>query len=232
MTNPEWQHLAIYAIGAALVLLILLRIPYLGGALRALFSIGLLASCLFLVFQQAPFIPGLARLTENLGIDDQTINGRDVRIRMSPDGHFWARATINGSERRMLVDSGATITALSERTASAAAIDRRPGVVPLILQTANGNVRADAGRIDTLRLGSITARNLRVVTSPALGETDILGMNFLSQLRSWRVEGRTLILVPHHPQAAIEQSAGAEIRSMITRMRARKLPPVIKDQHN
>ena len=26
-------------------------------------------------------------------------------------------------------------------------------------------------------------------------------MNFLSKLESWRVEGRTLILVPHHPQA-------------------------------
>jgi len=27
-------------------------------------------------------------------------------------------------------------------------------------------------------------------------------MNFLSKLESWRVEGRTLILVPHHPQNA------------------------------
>jgi len=25
-------------------------------------------------------------------------------------------------------------------------------------------------------------------------------MNLLSRLASWRVEGRTLILVPHHPQ--------------------------------
>jgi aspartyl protease family protein len=25
-------------------------------------------------------------------------------------------------------------------------------------------------------------------------------MNFLSKLQSWRVEGQTLVLVPHHPQ--------------------------------
>jgi aspartyl protease family protein len=31
-------------------------------------------------------------------------------------------------------------------------------------------------------------------------------MNFLSKLASWRVEGRTLILVPHHPQE--EEEAG------------------------
>jgi aspartyl protease family protein len=29
----------------------------------------------------------------------------------------------------------------------------------------------------------------------------VLGMNFLTKLDSWRVEGRTLILVPHHPQS-------------------------------
>jgi len=38
------------------------------------------------------------------------------------------------------------------------------------------------------------------VVSPAFGETNVLGMNFLSRLASWRVEENTLILVPHHPQ--------------------------------
>ena len=54
--------------------------------------------------------------------------------------------------------------------------------------------------IDELRVGNILARNLRIVTAPGLGSLDVLGMNFLSKLDSWRVEGRTLILVPHHPQ--------------------------------
>lgn len=197
VTNPEWQHLTVYAVGVAVVLLVLFRIPYVGRALRALFSLGMLALCLFLVFQQAPFIPGIARVTESLGIDGQAVEGKEVRIRMSPDGHFWARATINGLEQRMLIDSGATITALSDRTAREASVEKRRGLVPLILRTANGDVRADTGTVNTLRLGDITARNLNVVTTPALGNTDVLGMNFLSQLESWRVEGRTLILVPH-----------------------------------
>jgi aspartyl protease family protein len=47
-----------------------------------------------------------------------------------------------------------------------------------------------------LKLGDIVARDLPVVVSPAFGDTDVLGMNFLSQLKSWRVEGRTLILTP------------------------------------
>jgi aspartyl protease family protein len=41
-----------------------------------------------------------------------------------------------------------------------------------------------------------------VVVSPAFGDTDVLGMNFLSRLKSWRVEDGVLVLVPHHPQDA------------------------------
>ncbi len=206
VTNPEWQQLAVYAVGAAVILIIVFRIPYVGRVLSTLFSIGMLALCLFLVFQQAPYIPGMARVTESLGIDGQAVAGDEVRIRMSPDGHFWARATINGLEQRMLIDSGATITALSDRTARAASVDVRPNVVPLILRTANGTVRATTATVDTLRLGAITARNLNVVTTPALGDTDVLGMNFLSQLASWRVEGRTLILVPEAPRRSKARS--------------------------
>jgi aspartyl protease family protein len=195
-TNPEWQQLALYAVGAALLLILLFNIPYVGRAIRFLFSLALLAFCIFVVLQQAPYDPNLARLRAQLGLDDQQVSGGEVRIRMSSDGHFWARAVVNGVERRMLVDSGATVTALSERTAELASVDRGANLFPLLMRTANGVVRAEAGSVERLRLGSIEARNLKVVISPALGDTDILGMNFLSQLDTWRVEGRTLILVP------------------------------------
>ncbi len=69
-----------------------------------------------------------------------------------------------------------------------------------MLRTANGVARAETGSIDELRVGNIVARNLKVVTAPGLGGLDVLGMNFLSKLESWRVQGQMLILVPHHPQ--------------------------------
>jgi len=37
-----------------------------------------------------------------------------------------------------------------------------------------------------------------------MGDVDVIGMNLLSRLKGWRVEGRTLVLTPHHPQAAEE----------------------------
>lgn len=174
--------------------------------LRSLLSFGLLAFCLFLLFQQAPFDPNLSRLTERLGLDSQEVTGDEVRIRMARDGHFWAKVTVNGVERRMLVDSGATVTAISAQTADAAGVERSVGGVPVLVRTANGTVPAETGRIERLNISGIEARNLSVVISPALGNVDVLGMNFLSRLASWRVEGRTLIL--HPEKTAIQTPRG------------------------
>lgn len=201
-TAAEWQSLALYAAGAAVVLVVLFNIPYVGRALRALFSFALLALCLFVLFQQAPYLPGFAELSQRIGLHGQQVTGDAVRIRISPDGHFWARARINGVERRMLVDSGATVTALSRATAERAGVGAGPGLVPMIVRTANGSVQADTGTINRFQLGGIEARDLKVVVTPALGNIDVLGMNFLRQLESWRVEGSTLILVPRATQPA------------------------------
>jgi aspartyl protease family protein len=201
-TSPEWQQLALYAIGAAVVIMLLQRIPVVGRLIRVAFSLGLLAFLIFLVLQQAPYQPELARLTGKLGLDDQQVAGRELRVRMASDGHFWVVASLNGVRTRMLIDSGATVTAISEQTARAAHIDTGRGLTPVVLRTANGIAPAETGSIDELRMGNIVARNLKVVTAPGLGGLDVLGMNFLSRLESWRVEGRTLILVPHHPQNA------------------------------
>ncbi|HEY6047528.1 MAG TPA: TIGR02281 family clan AA aspartic protease [Sphingomicrobium sp.] len=199
-TYPEWQHIALYAIGAALLIGLLQRLPFVGRIFRTLFSLALLAFFIFIVLQQAPYVPELSRLTAGLGLDDQQVAGNELRVRMGSDGHFWVLASVNGVRRRMLIDSGATVTALSEDTASAAHIKAGVGLTPVMLRTANGLTPAHTGAIDELRIGNIVARNLRVVTAPGLGGLDVLGMNFLSKLQSWRVEDRTLIIVPHHPQ--------------------------------
>jgi aspartyl protease family protein len=199
-TNPDWTQIALYALGAALLLMLLFRLPVVGRVLRFAFSLALLAAALFVLVQQAPYQPQLGRVAERLGLDPQEVTGKEVRIRMASDGHFWADARINGVRRRLLIDSGATVTAISERTAAAAGVEGSGAPVPVVLQTANGMAPARAGSVDELRLGNIVARDLKVVVSPAFGDMEVIGMNFLSKLASWRVEGRTLILVPHHPQ--------------------------------
>jgi aspartyl protease family protein len=203
--STEWQQLAIYALLAALALILLQRIPYIGRIVRLLLSVGLLAFAIFLLIQQAPYQPTLARITERLGLDRQVVAGDEVRIRMAPDGHFWANVTLNGVKRRMLIDSGATVTALSEETARAASVQKDAALVPVVLRTANGLAQVRTGTVAQLRVGNIAATNLKVVISPALGNLDVLGMNFLSELASWRVEGRVLIMTPDRAEPEPEE---------------------------
>ncbi len=207
ISGPDWQSLAIYAVLAAALIMLLQRIPVVGKLFRIVFSFGLLALLIFVLMQQAPYQPELASITHRLGIDDQKVVGKEVRVRMGADGHFWVNARINDVERRMLIDSGATITAISDQTAQRAGVEAGKGWSPIVLRTANGMAPAKTGSIEELRVGNILARNLKIVTSPGLGNMDVLGMNFLSQLKSWRVEGKTLILVPNYPQPQDEAKA-------------------------
>ena len=194
--SPEWQQVALYALGAALVLILISRIPVIGRIVRFGISLALVGFFIFLLIQQAPFQPGLAGLSDRLGLDRQEVVGKEVRIRMAPDGHFWGNATLNGVKRRMLIDSGATVTTLSVATAAQAEVDTSGNLVPVVLRTANGVAHARTGTLKELKLGNATARDLKVVVSPGIGEMNVIGMNFLSKLESWRVEGRTLVLVP------------------------------------
>jgi aspartyl protease family protein len=205
-TFPQWQQLALYAVAAALIIMLLQRIPVIGRFVRFAVSLGLFAFVIFILLSQAPYQPELSRLTSKLGLDDQTVSGKELHVKMAPDGHFWVIASVNGVKTRMLIDSGATVTAISEQTAREASVETSTGIAPVMLRTANGVAPAERGSIDELRVGNIVARNLRIVTAPGLGQLDVLGMNFLSRLESWRVEGQTLILVPHHPQAKAESS--------------------------
>src|ERR1700710_519150 len=154
-TSPEWQHLAIYAIAAAVLIMVLQRIPYVGRVIRFAISAGLLAFLIFILLQQAPYQPELSRLTARLGLDDQEVAGNELRVRMSPDGHFWALASINGVKRRMLIDSGATVTAISAQTAREAKVAAGAGLAPVILRTANGSAPAETGTVDEIRVGNI-----------------------------------------------------------------------------
>jgi aspartyl protease family protein len=158
------------------------------------------ALVVMLVRDRGLFDPYLSKVAGMLQADKQEVVGKEVRIRMARDGHFWVHARIGGVERRMLVDSGATVTALSAQTAADAGVEVEDTPFPVVLRTANGTVNAQTGTIRELRFGTIVARQLAVVVSPAFGDTDVIGMNFLSRLKSWRVEGQTLILEPNHPQ--------------------------------
>ncbi len=120
--------------------------------------------------------------------------GESIRIPMAIDGHVWVDATVNGKPVKFLVDSGATMTTIGSDTAARANVAIAPGRDQLV-RTGNGVVRVASGRAEQLMIGPIERNGMRLHV--AQGEDlNVLGMNFLSSLDRWGVEGRWLVLQP------------------------------------
>ena len=177
-------------------------VPILGGFLRGVGNLGLLAALLLTVAQAARLTSG--KDLELPGLPKQSVEGAETRVPMRRDGHFWIAASVNGVKREFLVDTGATLTGISSGTAEAADVRANPVHGSVMMRTANGTVEAQLATIDELRMGNVVARDLDAIVAPGLGDANVIGMNLLSRLASWRVEEGVLILVPHHPQAAEE----------------------------
>ncbi len=134
-------------------------------------------------------------MAEVSGEAAQESKGGELRIRRSDDGHFWIDGEVNGRPVRFLVDSGATVTTLSHGTAERAGVEPRGGF-GVMVETANGTTMVERGRAATLKVGPIERTDIAVHISANLGDTNLIGMNFLSTLNAWSVEGRTLVLRP------------------------------------
>ena len=172
----------------------------LGNLIRRGSTIVLAGVLVLVVLQLSRFDSRLEVAVPQIGLPEQIVEGGETRIALAPDGHFWLRAQVNGQPASFLVDTGATLTAVSQNLADAAQLEPRRGGLPVTINTANGPVSAQLSTIGELRFGNVAARGLDVVIAPTLGDTNVVGMNLLSRLASWRVEGNTLILVPNNPQ--------------------------------
>ena len=171
------------------------RVPF-GRALNLLSSLALGAILVTVVLQLSRFDPRLDIAVPQLGLPEQNVAGGETRIPLAPDGHYWVRASINGTPANFLIDTGATISAVSPAIAEKAGLEPRRGGIPVQINTANGSVTAKIASADRIAFGNVEAEGIDVVIAPGLGETNIIGMNLLSRLEGWRVEKGTMVLTP------------------------------------
>lgn len=110
-------------------------------------------------------------------------------------GHFMVHPSVEGRTVRMMVDTGASVVALSEEDARIAGITVKPSEFTRMVGTANGVLRAAPVRIAEMRLGAITVRGVEALVVPRgrLG-TSLLGMSFLRRLNGFEMSGGRLTL--------------------------------------
>ena len=151
---------------------------------------------LFAIFSfRFEFIGIWERLKADIsGTAGQNISGEAIELRRQDDGHYWLMVNINGEPVRFMVDSGATLTAINAAKAREAGVEADG--YPIILGTANGRIAAKRGVVRLLSVGPHSIENHQVVVSERFGDVNVLGMNFLNSLQSWRVEANMMVLQP------------------------------------
>lgn len=121
---------------------------------------------------------------------------RAASIPMSRDGHFSADFHINGRSVRGLIDTGATYVAINRTTARTIGLGLANSDFKHQVRTANGLTRAALVTIDRIDVGSVTVDHVEafVLDDKSLSAT-LIGMSFMSKLKSYRVTSNKLELV-------------------------------------
>jgi len=178
-----------------------------GRLIRAGGTLALVGILTTVVLQMARFDPRVDFAVPQIGLPEQVVEGGETRIPMANDGHYWLRAEVNGEPVNFMIDTGATLTAVSSEVAERVGLEPRRGGLPVQLSTANGTISARLTTVDEIRFGNVAARGLDAVIAPNLGDTSVIGMNLLSRLKSVRLEDNMMILVPNNPQPALDVAA-------------------------
>ena len=189
----------IYGLLAAMLLISSLaarRLPIKQLAKMVLAWVAIFAGVFILFLFRGEFSEVWRRAKMDIAGNSEIAADGTLRIGKDEDGHFNVRALVNGREVDFLVDTGATVTTLNPDDARTANVEVDTGGFPVAIQTANGMSTAHRARIATLSVGPITRSDFAVHVSAGLGDGNLLGMNFLSSLKGWRVEGDELVLNP------------------------------------
>jgi aspartyl protease family protein len=121
-------------------------------------------------------------------------HGTVVRIRKT-EGHFVAKARVNGRSVHMIVDTGASAVVLRSEDARRAGIQLNALNYTIPVETANGKAFAARVKLDTVSLGELTLENVdALVTRPGALHQSLLGMSFLSRLQSYEFSENQLMM--------------------------------------
>jgi aspartyl protease family protein len=198
MSGDDQALNLIYLFGCLVLVassLLVRRLP-IGQTLKMMLAWALIFAAIFAMIALRHDFLALGRriMAEVTGSANQQSQAGELRIRRSADGHFWADAEVNGRPLRFMIDSGATTTTLSDAAARSAGIEASDNF-GVMVDTANGTVVMQRASIARLRLGPIERENLAAHIAPG-DMINVIGMNLLSSLRGWGVEGDTLVLRP------------------------------------
>lgn len=122
------------------------------------------------------------------------ISGSVASVRKESDGHFWAEARVNSTHIRFLVDTGASVVALTPNDAKKAGFKPTNLVYNVPISTAGGRVMAARVTLKYVAVGNVSVSNVQAVIIPEGLSHSLLGMSYLGKLQKVEATSHALIL--------------------------------------
>ena len=117
----------------------------------------------------------------NVAAEPQWYGGEMVLDRAA-DGHFYADVEVGGSNYRMLVDTGATVVALTGEDARNMGLEWDPDALAPVARGASGLVMGVPVTIPDLAVGDFVAHEVQAVIIPEGLAVSLLGQSFLGHI--------------------------------------------------
>ena len=130
--------------------------------------------------------------------DTETVaqaSGRSLNIPPDARGHFQTDGRIEGQRINFMIDTGASLVALNEKSAARFGLRPSRSDYNAIVSTANGTIKAARARLAMIELGGLVVRDVDALVLPdaALSE-NLLGMSFLSKLKRFELANGKMVL--------------------------------------
>jgi len=108
--------------------------------------------------------------------------GDEMALTREGDGHFYATVQVDTRDYRMLVDTGASVVALTGDDARNMGLDWDPNSLAPVARGASGPVMGVPVTIDTMAVGDFEARDVEALIIPDGLAVSLLGQSFLSHV--------------------------------------------------
>ena len=120
---------------------------------------------------------------------------RSLSIPRDARGHFQTNGRIDGQRVDFMIDTGASVVALNEKSAARFGLRPQPSDYKASVNTANGVIKAAPTRIAMIEIGELIVRDVDAMVLPdeALSE-NLLGLSFLSKLKRFEYANGKMVL--------------------------------------
>ena len=106
-------------------------------------------------------------------------NANSVMLKRGLDGHYRAEALINNQKVNVLIDTGATGVAISQRVADKLGLK---SIEAIRTETANGDSVGYMVRLESVKVGGVEAQNVSAMIAPGLDGDALLGRSYLGRM--------------------------------------------------